>query len=141
MSKKVLIAIVISLVALAGLFFLLKPTSGTQTTSNSETSQTKQETKEAPEQSGSKTQKFSFSVQDGTVEGPDTSTVAKGDEVILTVTSNVEDELHLHGYGITTVVAPEKPAVIEFTADTSGQFELESHDLAEKLTTLIVRPQ
>ena len=53
--------------------------------------------------------------------------VAKGDTVRIVVSSDVEDEIHLHGYDIEKEAAPGKPARFEFKADVEGAFELESH--------------
>ena len=53
--------------------------------------------------------------------------VAKGDTVRIVVSSDVEDEIHLHGYDIERRAAPGKPARFTFKADVEGAFELESH--------------
>ncbi len=53
--------------------------------------------------------------------------VGKGDTVRLVVTSDAQDEIHLHGYDITRNAAPGKPARFRFGADVEGVFEIESH--------------
>jgi FtsP/CotA-like multicopper oxidase with cupredoxin domain len=53
--------------------------------------------------------------------------VAKGDTVRILVSSDVADEIHLHGYDIERQAAPGKPARFNFKADVEGAFELESH--------------
>jgi hypothetical protein len=53
--------------------------------------------------------------------------VAKGDTVRIVVSSDVEDEIHLHGYDIERQASPGKPARFKFKADVEGAFELESH--------------
>ena len=53
--------------------------------------------------------------------------VDKGDTVRIVVSSDVEDEIHLHGYDIEKEAAPGKPARFKFKADVEGAFELESH--------------
>ena len=45
--------------------------------------------------------------------------------VVLTVTSDVADEVHVHGYDLMADVAPGAPATIRFTADAPGRFEIE----------------
>lgn len=65
------------------------------------------------------------SVDDEPVSGR--AQVALGAEVRLTVTSDVASEVHVHGYDETADVAPGSPAVIEFTADIPGIFEVELH--------------
>ena len=45
----------------------------------------------------------------------------------LLVSSDGNDEIHLHGYDITRNAAPGKPARFRFKADVEGVFEIESH--------------
>jgi cytoskeletal protein RodZ len=51
--------------------------------------------------------------------------IERGTQVLLVVRSDVEDEVHLHGYDLATEVAPGQPGRIEFRADTVGAFEVE----------------
>jgi hypothetical protein len=53
--------------------------------------------------------------------------VAKNDIVRIVVSSDVPDEIHLHGYDIEKEAEPGKPARFRFKADAEGAFELESH--------------
>jgi FtsP/CotA-like multicopper oxidase with cupredoxin domain len=69
-----------------------------------------------------------ISVKGGVIAGDVKSIeVAKGDTVRIVVSSDVEDEIHLHGYDIEKEAAPGKPARFKFKADVEGAFELESH--------------
>ena len=69
-----------------------------------------------------------ISVKGGVIAGEVKSIeVAKGDPVRIVVSSDVEDDIHLHGYDIEKEAAPGKPARFEFKADVEGAFELESH--------------
>ena len=61
------------------------------------------------------------------VEGGGRESVPLGSSVALVVTSDVEEEIHLHGYDVELAVAPGVPAVLEFTADIPGVFEVELH--------------
>jgi FtsP/CotA-like multicopper oxidase with cupredoxin domain len=87
-----------------------------------------------------------ISVKGGVIAGDVKSIeVAKGDTVRIVVSSDVEDEIHLHGYDIEKEAAPGKPARFEFKADVEGAFELESHvaeDAGEEplLARLLVGP-
>ena len=49
-------------------------------------------------------------------------TVKKGRKIVLVVTSNKSEEIHLHGYDLARDVAPGKPARIAFTAKIAGRF-------------------
>jgi FtsP/CotA-like multicopper oxidase with cupredoxin domain len=69
-----------------------------------------------------------ISVKGGVISGDVKSIeVAKGDTVRIVVSSDVEDEIHLHGYDIEKEAGPGKPARFKFKADVEGAFELESH--------------
>jgi ABC-type glycerol-3-phosphate transport system substrate-binding protein len=52
-------------------------------------------------------------------------TVSKGDRVVLVVTSDVADEIHLHGYDLSRDVAAGGTARLPFTATIPGRFEVE----------------
>ena len=69
-----------------------------------------------------------------------THVVAVGSTVRITVTNPIEDdEFHLHGYDLSAGEVPAgETATIEFVADVSGSFELESHHSGELLMTLVV---
>jgi hypothetical protein len=49
--------------------------------------------------------------------------VAVGTEVTIVVTSDVADELHLHGYDLYADLAPGIPAELTFVAEIPGVFE------------------
>lgn len=65
--------------------------------------------------------------------------VGVGESVSIRVTSLRADEVHLHGYDIAAPVRADLPAVIEFTADIPGVFELELEELGAELATLQVQ--
>ena len=64
--------------------------------------------------------------------------VAAGERVTLVVTSDVAEELHVHGYDLTTAVLPGTPAELSFEATIPGVFEVELHDAGTVLLTLQV---
>ncbi len=61
----------------------------------------------------------------GEVKGPGRVRVPLGEMVVLTVTADVADEVHLHGYDHFADVAPGQPAVLRFEASIPGVFEAE----------------
>ena len=65
--------------------------------------------------------------------------VAKGSDVVIRVTDDVEEPIHLHGYDIETDAAPGKPAEISFTADVPGVFEVELEDSGTLLFEIEVK--
>jgi hypothetical protein len=79
-------------------------------------------------------------VKNGKVSGvEDTVEVAVGDEVVLVVSSDEPDEVHVHGYDEMDDVGPGEKAEIEFTADIPGEFEVELEETGQLLFELQVR--
>ena len=80
------------------------------------------------------------SVAGGTVTvEQDRFEVAKGADVVIRVTDDVEEPIHLHGYDIETDAAPGQPAEIAFTADVPGVFEVELEDSGTLLFEIEVK--
>jgi heme/copper-type cytochrome/quinol oxidase subunit 2 len=64
--------------------------------------------------------------------------VAHGAHVTLAVTSDVADEVHVHGYDVETELEPGTPAELTFDATIPGVFEVELHESGTVLLTLQV---
>jgi hypothetical protein len=80
-------------------------------------------------------------VRDGQpVGGVRRVTVAEGRRVVLIVTSNVADHVHLHGYDIMRDVAPGQPARIAFRATIVGTVEAELEDRRVRIATITTQP-
>lgn len=78
--------------------------------------------------------------ENGSVAGETRITVPLGEDVVVTVESDIVDHVHLHGYDIFADVAPGAPGTIEFTADIPGIFEVELEDSGARLVELEVTP-
>ncbi len=63
-----------------------------------------------------------------------------GSEILVEVTSDVDDELHLHGYDVYLDLKASRPATLEVPADIEGRFELESHTTGVVLAEISVVP-
>ena len=83
--------------------------------------------------------RIEVSVGEGRVSG-DTGRVpvSLGETVTLVVTSDVADELHVHGYDLTAAIAADRPASLAFAAETPGVLEVELHDAGLPLLSLQV---
>ncbi|MFJ6155000.1 hypothetical protein ACWD6L_24945 [Micromonospora profundi] len=66
-------------------------------------------------------------------------TVGKGESIRITVTSDVDDELHVHGYDLGARLPAGVAGSVEFRADKTGLFEVETHDSELVLFQLVVR--
>ena len=67
--------------------------------------------------------------------------VALGSQVNITLTNpKADDEFHLHEYDLSTGDTPKgESAVISFTADKAGLFDLESHVTDEVLVIISIK--
>jgi hypothetical protein len=74
------------------------------------------------------------------VGGPEVHGVTKGDEVVIVVSSNVADEVHVHGYDLKHSVLAGGTARIAFRATLAGRFELELEEHRIPLGELEVLP-
>ena len=54
--------------------------------------------------------------------------------------SDVEKEIHIHGYDIHFMVYPDKQNVLELELKIAGEFEIEDHDGGFEFARLIVSP-
>jgi hypothetical protein len=68
------------------------------------------------------------------------TTVKKGDRVVLVVTSDLADHVHLHGYDVMRAVAADEAARIRFRATLPGRFEVELEDRGVQVAELTVEP-
>jgi FtsP/CotA-like multicopper oxidase with cupredoxin domain len=134
MSRNQRIGLVVAALVVAVVAFVVaRPGDDDDSTPSSSTTQT-----QTPAENGTDTETQAeepaeppvtrISVKGGVIAGDVQSIkVAKGDTVRIVVSSDVEDEIHLHGYDIEKEAAPGKPARFKFKADVEGAFELESH--------------
>jgi hypothetical protein len=146
-----------SLGLLVSLFFALRPaddepaaqptneTTTAQTTTEAPTpTTTEQVTTEAPPPTttqGPATVEINYVIVGGQPQGGIArDSVARGRTVVMTVTSDVADHVHVHGYDLMADVAPGAPATIRFTADAPGRFEIELEDSGVQIAELEVRP-
>ena len=80
------------------------------------------------------------------VGGPAEIKAKNGDTVVIVVSADAPDDIHLHGYDVEKKVAPGQPARFRFKANLEGEFEIESHVAEDAgrnplLATLIVEPR
>lgn len=136
MSRNQRIGLVVAALVVAVVAFVVaqpgddddpKPSSSTTQTQSPADNATDTETETQPE-APAEPPVTRISVKGGVIAGDVKSIeVAKGDTVRIVVSSDVADEIHLHGYDIEKEAAPGMPARFEFKADVEGAFELESH--------------
>ncbi len=79
-------------------------------------------------------------VRRGSVSGGGRQEVALNERVRLRVTSDADDEVHVHGYNHRFQVGPTGPAEITFIANLPGVFEVELEKTHKRLLSLEVKP-
>lgn len=78
-------------------------------------------------------------VAGGTATGDTEPTVALGSTVMMHVTADDADTVHVHGYDKEFQIKAGKEAMIVFTADIPGRFEVELHHAGTKVMELTVK--
>lgn len=73
-------------------------------------------------------QVIEVTVTDGDIAGGGRIPVSLGDEVLVRITADVADEVHLHGYDLLVSLEAGVTAELRFDATIPGVFELELHD-------------
>src|SRR4051812_3016189 len=125
---KIFIYLLVAVALVVGLFFVLKPKPSAAPSINSN--------------SLISPKNFALAVQNKKlVSGPETLQVNQGDEVNITITSDVAEELHLHGYDKSVELEKDKPATLSFTADISGRFVYELENSKVDIGVLEVLPK
>ena len=73
-----------------------------------------------------------------TTGGTRVVSVPKGTSVTINMTAVDAEDYHLHGYDLEQKPDAGKTSTFEFTADQTGQFDLESHVTEKTLLVLVV---
>jgi plastocyanin len=93
-------------------------------------------TKEAKETPADDAVEIDITIDGRDIEpAPSRVKVAEGDKVRLTVTSDVDNEVHVHGVDIYKDLPAGEPTTVTFTADQTGLFEIETHESPVLLLT------
>lgn len=150
MRPRSILLLVAAVILAASLFVILRPTDDEETaspgttaqaTTTQETGTTSQPTPPPPPPGPPPPARVPITIRDGVpVGGPGRVTVAKGRRVVLVVTSDVADHVHLHGYDIMRDVAPGQPAQISFRATIVGTVEAELEDRGVQIATITTKP-
>jgi hypothetical protein len=72
--------------------------------------------------------------------GVKTITVDKGDQIRFAVSSDVSDEIHVHGYDFMKDVKAGGKVSFSFPAKIDGEFEVELESRGEQIAKLVVNP-
>jgi len=138
--KRIVLAIacVLAAVALAG----CGSDDGESASSTDTTNTTETTTTETTTTTGAETPTIvRIEVVDGQPQGGIVrQTVNKDDQVVLVVTSDVADEIHLHGYDISRDVEAGGTVRLPFKATIPGRFEAELESRSVQIADITVEP-
>jgi len=138
MKNQAWIFVLAGLAALAGLFVFFKPSTAPPPTPPLAASTATQ----APAATVPTPRVFELVIADGKLQsGSRLIQLQQGETVSLKVTSDQNDELHVHGYDLHTQLQAHMPAMLSFKADRSGRFEYELHKAQVELGVLKVQPR
>jgi hypothetical protein len=76
----------------------------------------------------------------GSSINPANPKAVKGQKVTMTITTDKDEEVHLHGYDIHFDCKANQPLSKTFTADKTGSFEMELEATSTHLTNFDVTP-
>lgn len=141
MGKNNLIYLAVVVIVLVGLFYFFKPkTSSAPTPTPSSAGQMTSSASPSGQMSNQKV--FNLTVQNKKLVGSsDTLQATEGDEIVFNVTSDVSEELHLHGYDKHIDLEKGKTVQLKFTADKTGRFPFELEEDKVELGALEVQPK
>jgi plastocyanin len=83
---------------------------------------------------------FDVTVTNGSSMSPDHLSVKAGDRVTINIRSDKDGEVHLHGYDIALDARPGEVTSHTFTANQTGDFEIEWESTSTHLGDLAVNP-
>ncbi|HEX2362612.1 MAG TPA: hypothetical protein VHI11_11105 [Jiangellaceae bacterium] len=93
-----------------------------------------------PSSAGPTTRVIEVTIIDGIVRtDADRVEARSGETIRVVVTSDVDDELHIHGVDETAALVADVPTTVEFAVEEPGVFEVETHDTSLLLFQLLVR--
>jgi heme/copper-type cytochrome/quinol oxidase subunit 2 len=148
MRDRRLVYVLLAVAALVGLFIVLRQGNDNGESASTTTATTELEPTTKPT-TGTTTAPTTPTVTtpqvtrwriDSRDDSLDRLSVPKDTRLRIVAIADVSDHVHVHGYDLMADVAPGAPAVIAFTADVVGRFEIELEDRGRQIAQLNVQP-
>lgn len=141
MNKPAIIFIAVAIAALSALAWFFKPQSPPSESPAVVVVEHQQKSEPAVSQLPEE-RIFEWQVaQSKRVYGPEVIQVRQREKVTLKITTDHDDELHLHGYDLQLKLKAGEKATLSFEASHSGRFEFELHHAHLELGVLEVLPE
>jgi FtsP/CotA-like multicopper oxidase with cupredoxin domain len=132
--------VILIVIVLVGLFYFLKPKTGEKRTQQTQsTPSTDQNQTPAPQDN---TKSFDLVINSKKIaKGSETIKVTQGDDVVINITSDEPEELHLHGYDVSVQFEKDQAMQLKFNAKLSGRFPFELENSKIELGAVEVSPK
>ena len=148
MSPRQIAVLIGGVVLLVGIFLVLRPAADPVPTAGQDPSAA-QSTEEAEIAADEPTEKSpaeepsptAIKVREGQpVGGVATIKAKRGEEVAFTVDADAPEEVHVHGFDVSSEVGKGEPAKFAFKADLDGIYEVELEHSAVPIAELEIEP-
>lgn len=131
---------VLIVVVLVGLFYFLKPKTGEKQIQPNQSTPSADQNQLPSPQDNSKS--FDLVINNKKIsKGSETIKVTQGDDVIINITSDEPEELHLHGYDVSVQFEKDQAVQLKFNANLSGRFPFELENSKVELGAVEVSPK
>ncbi len=139
MKPRSLYFIIGGIILLGVLFYTFKPKSAVAPAVNVSPSPSLEASASANPEMG---KVFELVIKDNKLtSGPEIIQVNEGDEVTIRITSDADEEFHVHGYDESVKLKANVPAELKFKAKVSGRFPYELEESKTDIGALEVQPQ
>jgi hypothetical protein len=137
MKLKTPIFIISAIITLSALFFIFKPKTPPQPTPHQNLSDESTGSAQAIQ-----TNTYELVVQNKKLtSGPALIKVYEGESVTIKITSDEQEEFHIHGYDNSVELEPDIQATLNFSANLSGRFPYELELSKTELGAIEVQPK
>jgi len=134
--------ITVIIIVLAGGFFLFSPKNKAVAPAITENNTASSSGANASSSAQANPKTFTLVVKNKKlVSGPETITVTQGDNVVIKITADEDEELHLHGYDKSIDLEKDKEGQLAFPATVSGRFAYELEHSKTDIGALEVQPK
>lgn len=131
---------VLIIVVLAVLFYFIKPKTTVQPAQSTQSTSSANQNQTPTPQDNIKS--FELIIKNKKiVNGQETIKVTQGDDVMIRITSDEPEELHLHGYDFSVELEKDTPVELKFNANLSGRFPFELENSKVDLGAIEVSPK
>lgn len=140
MNNKTFIYVAGGIILLIVLFYFVKPNTKVVAPTNTGTST--EQGSNTPPPPGASIKTITLTIKDKKLQSDkNIFTVTDGDEVKMVITSDEDEEVHVHGYDRAIELKKDVPGELHFAANLTGRFPFELEKSGTELGILEVQPK